>query len=244
VIIAICRSPSGDYNYFLKKLELLLKSLCTIKTEFIICGDINVDYLHSHSRKQQLDMLLANYNLTSIVNFPTRTVNGSSTAIDNFFIDLSRNYTIKPLVNGLSDHDAQLLVMENVIMPAQELTSFYIRNFNDHSIHDFLLQLSMENWEDVFTGNNLNIIFNKFLDTYLKIFNTCFTKKTLHPMHKYNPWITRGIKISCHNKRILYLNCRNSNDKNLKNRYKRYCRTLSNVIKAAKKMHNDELISK
>ena len=63
-------------------------------------------------------------------------------------------------------------------------------------------------------------------------------------MHKYNPWITRGIKISCHNKRILYLNCRNNNDENLKNRYKRYCRILSNVIKAAKKIHNDELISK
>ena len=50
VIIAIYRSPSGNYNYFLRKLELLLKYLCTIKTEFIICGDINVDYLHSHSR--------------------------------------------------------------------------------------------------------------------------------------------------------------------------------------------------
>ena len=45
-------------------------------------------------------------------------------------------------------------------------------------------------------------------------------------------------------KRILYLNCRSINDKNLKNRYKKYCRTLSNVIKAAKKMHNDELILK
>ena len=72
LIIANYISPSGDYNYFLRKLEQLLKFLCNIKREFIICGDINVDYLRSHSRKQQLDMLLANYNLTSIVNFPTR----------------------------------------------------------------------------------------------------------------------------------------------------------------------------
>jgi len=82
----------------------------------------------------------------------------------------------------MSDHDAQLLEMENVKIPTQELTTSYIRRFNDHSVHDFLLWLSMENWEDVFAGNNSNIIFNKFLDTYLKIFNTCFTKKktTLH----------------------------------------------------------------
>jgi exonuclease III len=144
VIIVIYRSPSGNYGYFLMKLDLFLKSLCTIRTEYIICGDINVDYLYSHSRKQQLDMLLTTYNLTSIVKFPTRIVNGSSTAIDNFFIDLSRKYSIKPLINGISDHDAQLLEMENVITPAQELTSYFIRDFNDQSIHDFLMHLSME----------------------------------------------------------------------------------------------------
>jgi hypothetical protein len=177
-------------------------------------------------------MLLFTYNLASIVNFPARTINGSSTAIDNFFIDSSRNYTIKPLINGMSDHDAQVLILKNVVVPTQELTSYFTRNFNDHSINDFLLQLSMENGEDVFTGNNLNIIFNKFLDTYLKILNTCFTKRKLHPMHKHNPWITRGIKISCYNKRTLYLSCRNSNDINLKNRYRRYTRILSNVIQA------------
>jgi hypothetical protein len=242
VIIVIYRSPSGNYGYFLRKLELFLESLYTLNIELIICGDINVDYLHNHNRKQQLDMLLATYNLASIVNFPTRNVNGSSTAIDNFF-DLSRNYIIKPLINGMSDHDAQLLVMENVIVPAQELTTQYIRNFNDNNIQDFLFQSSTENWEDIFAGNNLNIIFNNFLDTYLKIFNTCFTKRKLHPLYKYNPWITKGIKKSCYNKRILYLNCRNSNDNNFKNRYKIYCRILAKVIKAAKKMY-DELISK
>jgi hypothetical protein len=113
VILVIYRSLSGNYNY-LRKLELFLKSLSTIRTEYIICGDINVEYLQNHSRKQQLDMLLATYNLASIVNFPTRIVNGSSTAIDNFFIDLSLKYTIRPLINGISDHDAQLLVLETV----------------------------------------------------------------------------------------------------------------------------------
>jgi hypothetical protein len=100
-----------------------------------------------------------------------------------FSITESQNYSIKPLINGLSDHDAQLLVLENIIGPAQEHTSSYIRNYNDYSIQGFLLRLSMESWEDVFTENNLNSIFNKFLDTYLKIFNTCFTKKKLHSTH-------------------------------------------------------------
>jgi exonuclease III len=77
VIIVIYRSPSGNYGYFLRKLESFLKSLYTIRTEYIICGDINMDYLHSHNRKLQLDTLLASYNLVSIVKFPTRIANGS-----------------------------------------------------------------------------------------------------------------------------------------------------------------------
>ena len=65
--------------------------------EFIICGDININYLHCHNRRQQLDTLLALYNLKSTINFPMRIINGSSTAIDNILIDLSRNITIHPL---------------------------------------------------------------------------------------------------------------------------------------------------
>jgi len=44
--------------------------------------------------------------------------------------------------------------------------------------------------------------------------------------HTYNPWITRGINVSCHSKRILYMSCRGSNDTTLKLWYKRYCKIL------------------
>ena len=134
IIIVIYRSPSGDYNYFLQKLELFINSVRTTKSQLIICGDINVDYLLIHNRRQQLDMLLVNYNLTSIVNFPTRTTHGSCTAIDNFFINASQNYSIKPLVNGISDHDAQLLVLNNIIRPTQKLATFIHSFIFSHSI--------------------------------------------------------------------------------------------------------------
>jgi hypothetical protein len=83
----------------------------------MVCGVININYLYCHNRRQQLDTLLASYNLKSTVNFPTRIINVSSTAIDKIFIDLSRNFTINPLINGLSDHYAQLLKLEKIIVP-------------------------------------------------------------------------------------------------------------------------------
>jgi hypothetical protein len=84
-------------------------------TKVALCGDINVNYIIDSNKKKKLDLLLASYNLLSTVNFPTRVQNGSATAIDNIFIDASRqgNYVIYPLFNVLSDHDAQLIVLTN-----------------------------------------------------------------------------------------------------------------------------------
>jgi hypothetical protein len=49
------------------------------------------------------------YNLTGIVDFPTRISHTSATCIDNIFIDISRleDYSVIPFSNDLSDHVAQ-----------------------------------------------------------------------------------------------------------------------------------------
>jgi hypothetical protein len=46
-----------------------------------------------------------------------------------------------------------------------------------------------------------------------------------------------GIRTSCKHKREFYLLCKGSNDPLLKNQYKLYCKTLSNVIWEAKKLY-------
>ena len=74
----------------------------------------------------------------------------------------------------------------------------------------------MESWEDIFEGSDTNVIFNSFLNLHLKIFYACFTKSKINSAYRCNPWITTGIKVSYHNKRILYMSCRGSNDTNLK----------------------------
>jgi hypothetical protein len=93
----------------------------------------------------------------------------------------------------------------------------------------------METWEDILEESDTNVIFNNFLNIDFKIFNACFTKSIHNSAHRYNPWITRRIKILCHNKRFLYMSCKGSNDINLKLRYKSYCKTLTAIIKRAKK---------
>jgi hypothetical protein len=82
--------------------------------------------------------------------------------------------------------------------------------------------------------DDANISFNKFLNMYLRIFQSCFIKKQKNSKAVSKPWITKGIKTSCNQKRELYLKARDSNELEHKLYYKHYCKILSKVIKEAK----------
>jgi hypothetical protein len=51
-----------------------------------------------------------------MVDFPTRVQNKSSTATDNIFINTLHfsKFLITPLINGLSDHDVQFLMINEI----------------------------------------------------------------------------------------------------------------------------------
>jgi hypothetical protein len=59
---------------------------------------------------------------------------------------------------------------------------------------------------------------------------------------KYNPWIMRGIMTSCQHKRKLYLSMKTNIDPNLNIYFKAYFKILSNVIRADKSLHYNDLI--
>jgi hypothetical protein len=72
IIIAIFRSPSGDFTYFLVSLEFILNQIYNNSIDIILCGDLNVNYLNDNHTKQFLDSLLDSHILRGTVQFPMR----------------------------------------------------------------------------------------------------------------------------------------------------------------------------
>jgi hypothetical protein len=60
---------------------------------------------------------------------------------DNRFIDIHKiiNYTVCPLHNGLSDHDAQLLTIKDVNPQLSNHYTYNIRNIHKYSTEDLKL---------------------------------------------------------------------------------------------------------
>jgi hypothetical protein len=147
------------------------------------------------------------------------------------------------VVNGLSDHDAQLPKLDKILTET-ECTSTHIgRNIYPSSIMDFKLNLSYESWENVFLDEDVNVIFNNFLNTYLRIFNASFPVRKFLVKANTKPWLTSGIRTSCLRKRELYLLTKHNNDPKLLKYYKLYCKVLSRVIMTAKKSYYNKYIS-
>jgi hypothetical protein len=176
-IITICISPVGNFFYFLNTLDTVLNKLYSVSSNIILCGYVNINYFGKSSNKSQLVSLLATYSLFNIVNFTTRIDNKSSTAIEGMFIDKYKfkNYSIFSMPDGLSDHDAQLLTLNNLKIQNTKSYSYIKQQINKASMENFKLNLSYETWEEIFLV--MKWINNSFLNIYFRVFNDCFPIK-------------------------------------------------------------------
>ena len=84
------------------------------------------------------------YNLTQVVDFPTRITNTCETLIDTVFIDVSiyDKTQIQPVINGISDHDAQFLcpLKSNITLHQKKSPQkIKIRLINEQTLNRFNL---------------------------------------------------------------------------------------------------------
>ena len=103
IILCIYRTPTGNLEHFLSLMEKILTHLLQPKLTFLICGDLNINLLIKSNEASKLLTLMNTFNLTQVVNFPTRITKDNESLLDAIFIDITiyDKIQIKPFVNGL-----------------------------------------------------------------------------------------------------------------------------------------------
>jgi hypothetical protein len=143
--ITVYKVPSGYFPYFLSALRAILSKIYAKSINILLCGDININYLDiMGSNKLKLDSLLASCHLCGTADFPTRVTSTLATAIDNFFIDKHRNkiFSITSLPNGLLDHDAQIIILNNILSLNLSNVPVIRRVINECTIIDLVCVLA------------------------------------------------------------------------------------------------------
>jgi hypothetical protein len=214
--------------------------------EFVIWSDFNVNFLIDSSSAQQLSFLLQSYNLFHVVDSPTRMTKDLGTAIDNIFIDFSRwnSFQIFPLINGLSDHEAQYLCINNIFKCQSRINRLVKKRLITQSgVSTFTELLKLESWDNILNQTDVNHSFNLFFNIFLIAFYSCFPIQYVTHNITNNQWITTGIKTSCKHKTFLYIMSKITNCSKIKAHYNQYCNLLGKVIRNAKSVYYNELIT-
>jgi exonuclease III len=90
ILGCIYRAPSSNIHQFLDLLDDVLKCLHHSSVEFILCGDINVNYLTENKNKSKLNIIMNTYNLEQVVDFPTTIFKDKVSQLDDIFLDRTK----------------------------------------------------------------------------------------------------------------------------------------------------------
>ena len=165
VIFCIYRAPTGNLNLFFKLLENILNHFMKPNVTFLICGDLNINFLTKSNVASKFLTLMNTYNLSQVVDFPTRRTKNEGKLIDSIFVGTSiyDQLQIKAFINGPSDHYAQIISLhKSNIISKQYFLKRRSRVINDQTINYFQSLLKEETWNQLYTASCVSEAFNIF----------------------------------------------------------------------------------
>lgn len=240
-IITCYRSPSGDFNLFLKTLNNILDKLYKPHIPIIINGDFNINPDCTDDRYGILNTLLATYGLDQKVHSPTRVTSHSCTLIDHLFTNLNNTKNCVVLPNLISDHNTVLFTTGISNADNTGNTSFRKRFFSQENFNNFLSMLEKETWLEVYVSPDFNEKFDNFYNTLLYYFNICFPLKNCKQTSERKLWVTNELKTSSYNLKCLFSLKKSNPD--LETLYKKAKKEHTLLVKSTKKNHYENILN-
>ena len=187
-LIVLYRPPSSNISFYEKFRELLQQ--CDFNREVIVMGDFNVNW-EDKSSKKHLKQVTDSFNLSQIINGPTRITNSSCTQIDLIFSNMpDRIIKSYNLITGLSDHNLTLIARK---VNGKKVSSFSQRSDSmripKSKTGDFKDAVQNIKWDDLLKSDDLEYISQGFTE---KLHNTIqvFSKKFRNKNKRISlPWI-------------------------------------------------------
>nr|CAH7763958.1 unnamed protein product [Callosobruchus chinensis] len=140
------------------------------KRKVILTGDFNIDPVWHHHNYTMLLSILATFNLSNIVNRPTRV----NYKIDHVFTNTHASCQIDYCT--FSDHRS-ILVSTDIHLGYLKGKHFgyeYKRVFTESNIKSLYSDLNEEVWNNVFNKNDIDTAFQAFYEIVLTYFNNNF----------------------------------------------------------------------
>ena len=178
-------------------LENIVRVLDVECKELLILGDLNCNYLahHSDSQLSQLKQLSTVYQLTQLINVPTRITPNSSTLIDVILTnEPSRIITSGVLHIGISDHSLVYAVRKFAIPSNNTHKYVTTRSFKNFDANKFKSDLVKINWNSIHDQDSPDEMLERWYELFTHISNKHTPIRTRRVRNKKAPWLTPELR--------------------------------------------------
>jgi hypothetical protein len=101
---------------------------------------------------------------------------------------------IKPTINGLSDHNTQIISLENInnVLKKKDFKR-RIRLINKQTVKNFQMLSKDKSWDSIYNVRKFNDMFNNFQSIHVRYFENNFPISYRAHRLNDNNWITKAI---------------------------------------------------
>ena len=179
--------------------ETLIKQIDDENKEMYILGDLNCNLLqekaHFNVPTSKLNSIYELYQLSQLINEPTRVTLTTSSLIDHVVTNTPEKISHSGVVHtGISDHS--LIYAIRKIRHFQKNDDFVeIRNMKNFNEKNFVNELLSQNWECIyFLGKDPNHMWEIWKELFLEVLNKHAPLQHKKTKPSKVPWITTEIK--------------------------------------------------
>ena len=180
IVSSIYRTPGSSIDMFIERFSDTF-STCSNDKELYICGDFNIDLLKYkiHQNTSRFVDMIFSLGLFPLITKPSRITQHSHTLIDNIITNNIQQKTNSGLLlNDISDHLPVFVIVQKHNEVKGKKIYRYIREVNGDTISAFKNDLLEQYWEHVYSENEINSAYDKFIKTFMFLYDK--SKKDMH----------------------------------------------------------------
>lgn len=187
------RPPNSPVELF-DNFEFILEEIDATNSEIYILGDLNCDFKSENSDccTKRLRELCELFNLSQLINEPTRVTSNSESLIDLCLTSALDNISAQGVIRtGLSDHDIVYMVRKLNHFRTNRHKFILKRCFNNFNQELFINDLKDAHWD--FDQVDPNDQWEKWKALYISIVDKHAPLKRTRVKKKKSPWLTKDL---------------------------------------------------